>query len=88
MKDEMIRAVARVECRSEGRGNETPVAIVFGENRLEIVDVMDRAVLTSVDAGEPIRHRLWVELEDGQLCELTRVEPDGDWRVNLQRSKV
>jgi hypothetical protein len=32
-----------------------------------------------------VRHRLWVELEDGQRCELTRVTPDGTWKVRVER---
>jgi hypothetical protein len=88
MTPDFISVVAKVECRSEGRGEETPVAVIFGDDRIEIVAVLDRAVVTSVEAGEPVRHRLWVELEDGRRCELTRIEPDGEWRVNIQVSNV
>jgi len=80
-----VPAVAQVECRSEAQGEEYPVAVVFGGQRNEIIDVLDRAVLTSVRAGEPSRHRFWVELEDGTRCELTRVLPDGDWRVRFEK---
>ncbi len=79
-----LPTIARVECRSEGRGEETPVAVLLGNERLEIVDVIDRAMVTSIEAGEPVRYRLWVKLEDGRRCELTRIEPDGTWRVNVQ----
>ena len=80
-----ISIVARVECRSESRGEEHPIAVWFANQRLEIVDVIDRAMVTSVEAGGPVRHRLWVELEDGKKCELTRTEPDGTWRVKVER---
>jgi hypothetical protein len=80
-----VPAIARVECRSEVKGEDIPVAVVFGRQRLEIVDVLDRSVLTSMHAGEPLRHRLWVELQDGVRCELTRVLPDGDWRVKVEK---
>jgi len=60
------------------------VAVIFGVERLEIVDVIDRAMVTSVEAGQPVRHRMWVELEDGRRCELNRIEPDGTWRVYVQ----
>jgi hypothetical protein len=80
-----ISTVAKVECRSESRGEERPIAVWFADLRLEIVDVVDRAIVTSIEAGEPIRHRLWVELEDGRRCELTRTEPDGAWRVRVER---
>ncbi len=76
-----IQAVATVECRSESRGEEQPVAINMGGTRFEITDVIDRAMITNVEAGQPIRHRLWVELEDGSRCQLIRVLPDGPWRV-------
>jgi hypothetical protein len=47
--------------------------------------VIDRATVTSIEAGEPVRQRLWVELEDGRRCELTRIIPDGVWRVRVER---
>ena len=80
-----IDIVAKVECRSESRGEERPIAVWFANQRLEIVDVIDRAMVTSGEAGGPVRHRLWVELEDGKKCELTRTEPDGTWRVKVER---
>ena len=85
MTPHRISIVAKVECRSESRGEEKPIAVVLGGQRFEIVDVIDRAIVTSVEAGEPVRHRLWVELEDGKKCELTRTEPDGAWRVKVER---
>ena len=85
MTEDLISTIARVECRSEGCGEEKPVAVVIGGKRVEIVDVLDRAMITSIEAGEPVRHRIWVELEDGQRCELTRVTPDGTWMVRVER---
>jgi hypothetical protein len=85
MPDDFVSAIARVECRSEGRGEEKPVAVIIGGERLEIVDILDRAMITSIEAGKPVRHRLWVELEDGQRCELTRVMPAGTWMVKVER---
>jgi hypothetical protein len=83
--EDTVPLIARVECRSEGRGEERPVAVWMGGDRLEIVDVIDCAMVSSAHAGEPIRHRLWVELEDGSRCELIRVLPDGKWRVNISK---
>jgi hypothetical protein len=85
MSNGSIPIIARVECRSEGRGEEKPVAVIIGGERLEIVDVLDRAMITSIEAGEPVRHRLWVELEDGRRCGLTRSLPDGTWVVRVER---
>jgi hypothetical protein len=84
MTPHRISIVAKVECRSESRGEEHPIAVWFADQRLEIVDVLDSAMVTGVEAGEPIRHRLWVELEDGRRCELNRVEPGGEWRVRVE----
>ena len=83
MENDLIPTIARVECRSEGRGEEYPIAVILGGQRFEIVDVIDRAMITSVEAGAPIRHRLWVEIEDERRCELVRVLPDGEWRVSF-----
>lgn len=85
MPGDLIPTIARVKCRSEGRGEEIPVAVIIGEERFDIVGVIDRAMITNIEAGEPVRHRWWVELEDGRRCELTRVEPDGEWRVKMER---
>ena len=86
MSDDLISTIASVECRSEGRGEEIPLAIAIANVRYQIVSILDRAVMTSVEAGDPIRHRLWVALDDGRRCELTRIEPDGQWRVKMERS--
>jgi len=85
MVEDLISVIAKVECRSEGRGEEMPVAVVFGGERHEIADIIDRAIISSVEAGEPVRRRLWVELDDGRRCELNRIGPDGTWRVRIQR---
>jgi hypothetical protein len=85
MTPHRISIVAIVECRSESRGEERPIAVWFADQRLEIADVIDHAMVTSIEAGEPVRHRLWVELEDGNRCELTRTKPDGAWRVRVER---
>jgi hypothetical protein len=85
MTGNLVSTIAQVECRSESRGEEKPVAVIIGGERFEIVDVLDRAMITSIEAGEPVRHRLWVELEDGQRCELTRITPDGTWLVRVER---
>ncbi len=81
MSATQVPVVARVECRSEGRADEHPVAVIIGGKRLEIVDVIDRAMVTTVEAGEPVRHRLWVELENGERYELVRILPGGRWGV-------
>ena len=85
MVKDLISSIAQVECRSEGRGEEMPVAVVFGDERHEIADIIDRAVMTTVEAGDPVRYRLWVELDNGQRCELTRIGPEGTWRVKVAR---
>ena len=81
VRDPFMPVIASVECRSESRGEELPVAIVIGDERLRITDTVDRAMVTSVEAGGPVRHRLWVEVEGGRRFELIRVLPDGAWRV-------
>ena len=85
MDYDLISTIAHVECRSEGRGEEKPIAVIIGGEKLGIVDVLDRAMVTGAEAGDPVRHRLWVELEDGRRCELTRVTPDGRWVVRVER---
>ncbi len=82
-----IPLIATVECRSQSRGDDVPVAVVIGGKRFEIVDTLDRAMITSAEAGDPVRHRLWVEVSGGRRFELTRVLPDGPWRVKIATSE-
>ena len=58
--------------------------MVFGKLRLAITGVLDTAMITSINAGQPVRHRLWVEIEDKRRCELERTLPDGEWRVRFE----
>ena len=81
MNNRSISVIATVECQSQTRGEDVPVAIVIAEKRFEIVETHDRAMVTGVDAGGPITHRLWVEISDGRRFEIHRVLPDGPWRV-------
>ncbi len=76
-----ISLIAKVVCREESRGEEQPIAVVIGGERFEIVNVIDRAMVTSIEAGQPIKHRLWVEIEDARKLELSRTLPDGTWRA-------
>ena len=76
-----VPIVARVECRSDTGGEDTPLALWMGGERLEITDVLDRAVLGGTEAGAPHRHRLWVEVANGGRFELVRTLPAGRWLV-------
>jgi len=76
-----VPIVARVECRSDRAGEDTPLAVWVGGDRFEIVDVIDRAVLGGIEAGAPHRHRMWVEVTSGGRFELVRTLPGGRWLV-------
>ena len=84
MPDRSVAVIAIVECRSEGRGEELPVAVVIGGERFAITETLDRAMVTGIEAGQPVRHRLWVVIEDGRRFELSRVLPEGPWRVRTR----
>jgi hypothetical protein len=78
----MIPIVASVECRSEGSGEERPVAVVLGGRRQLIEAILEDAVIATAEAGEAHSRRLTVALaEEGQLLCLQRRLPDGPWRV-------
>lgn len=81
MHERSIPLIAKVECQSQSRGDDVPVAVVIRGERFEIVETIDRAMVTSIDAGRPITHRLWVKLDDQRRLELHRILPDGPWRV-------
>jgi hypothetical protein len=73
--------VARVECRSEGSGEEHPVAVWLADRRCLVCGVLTDAVVGPVAAGAPAERRLLVVLEEGTRLELRRRLPDGSWRV-------
>ncbi len=81
MPQQRVALIAKVECRSESRGEERPIALTVGGRRIGILDTLERALVSAADAGEPVRARFTVELEDGSLVLLERSLPDGDWRV-------
>lgn len=76
----------RVESRSETRGDERPIAVWIGRDRFDIVETLDRAMISGVEGGAPTRHRLWVKLHDGSCWELVRVLPDGTWQATAKGS--
>jgi hypothetical protein len=76
-----LAVLARVECRSEGAGEQVPVAVWLAADRVEVGEILDDALVGSSQAGEAIRRRLQVRLEDSQELVLERDLPDGDWRV-------
>jgi phage tail protein X len=76
-----VPLVAKVSCRAESRGEERPVAVTVGGRRIGVVDILERAFVGAADAGEPVRARITVELEDGSVVQLERSPPAGGWRV-------
>jgi len=80
-----VELLVRVECRSEGGGEQRPVAVRIGGSRLEIRRVLRDVLASAPVAGEPSHRRLRVELENGDRLDLLRRIPDGPWR--LLRSK-
>ena len=66
----------RVECYAGYRGEETPRAIVFGERRIEVVEVLDSWLAPS--------HRYFkLRGDDGNLYILRHDVPTGRWELTL-----
>ena len=57
------------------------MAVRIAGRRLVVVEVLDDAVMGPVTAGDVMRRRAEVRLEDGRRLRLTRVLPDGGWQV-------
>ena len=81
MPERTIPLVAHVECRSESRGKEQPIALTLGGQRITVATILERLFVAAAVAGEPVRARFTVELKDGSLVALERALPTGDWRV-------
>ncbi|NOZ95027.1 MAG: hypothetical protein GXP47_09870 [Acidobacteria bacterium] len=78
-----VPLIARVECRSEARGEDRPVAVWIGGRRF-VVEHLDQERLEGPpEAGGTVRHVVSVALEDGRRLRLERRLPEGPWRVLL-----
>jgi len=75
--------IARVECRSESRGEDRPVAVWIGGRRFAIARLSREHLAGPREAGGLVRHMAAVTLEDGRLLRLERGLPRGAWRVTL-----
>jgi hypothetical protein len=76
-----VRVIARVECRSEAAAEQLPIAVWLAEERIPVAEILADSVEGAVEAGRPAQHRVKVRLADGQVFELLRELPLGDWAV-------
>ena len=76
-----VAVLARVECRSEGAGEQIPAAVWIASSRIGVGEILDDAVIGSTEAGGGNLRRVTVRLTDGQVLVLERDLPNGDWRV-------
>lgn len=81
MLERTIPLVALVECRSESRGEEQPIALTLGGQRITVAAILERSFVAAAVAGAPVRARFTVELEDGSVVQLERSLPAGEWRA-------
>ncbi|HHQ48362.1 MAG TPA: hypothetical protein ENK19_05700 [Acidobacteria bacterium] len=75
--------IARVECRSEARGEDRPVAVWIGGRRWAIGTLSHEHLEGPREAGGTVRHVAVATLEDGRRLRLERRLPEGPWRVLL-----
>ncbi len=78
-----ISLIARVECRSEARGEDRPVAVWIGGRRFAIERLSQEHLAGPSEAGGLVRHVATAALEDGRHLRLERTLPEGPWRVTL-----
>jgi hypothetical protein len=76
-----VQVIARVECRSEGAAEQHPIAVWLAEDRIPVVEILEDSVNGPAQAGSPTVRRLRVRLADGQVLQLDRELPRGEWRV-------
>jgi len=76
-----IPLIAKVLCHSGSRGEQHPVAVIIGGTRTPIEEIVEEAVIGSIDATVPSRRVMKVRLLNGQVLELRRLLPDGEWRT-------
>jgi len=73
--------IARVICRSEGRGEQLPIAVVLAGDRIEVEEILSDGVVGPRLAGGKTERRVVVRLENGDVLHLQRKLPNGEWRV-------
>jgi len=78
-----LSLIARVECRSEARGEDRPVAVWIGGRRFVIERLSHEHLAGPAEAGGMVRHVASATLEDGRQLRLERRLPEGPWRVTL-----
>jgi len=71
----------RVECHSGWRGEETPRAILLGQERYEVEEVLDRWYDGGADSGRPVLRIFRVRLRTGETVLLEQDEGTGAWSL-------
>lgn len=76
-----VPLIARVECRSDMKGEERPVAVWIGGERLRITKLKNPRIRGSAEAGLAAFYAAEATLRDEREIGLERRLPDGEWRV-------
>ncbi len=76
-----VPLIARVECRSDTKGEERPVAVWVAGERFRVVRLSRQHLRGPAKAGEPAFYVAYASLRDGREVRLERKLPNGSWRV-------
>ncbi|NOZ78887.1 MAG: hypothetical protein GXP48_06880 [Acidobacteria bacterium] len=73
--------IARVECRSDTKGEERPVAVWIAGERFRVTHLARQHLRGPMKAGAPAFYVATATLRDGRQVKLERKLPGGPWRV-------
>jgi len=76
-----IPLIARVVCRSEGSGEQRPTAVELAGDRVEVAEILSDGIAGPGLAGGKTERRVVVKLMNGEVLDLHRILPNGEWRV-------
>lgn len=70
----------RVHTHDSARARQTPIAVTYEGERLEIAEILDAWISTGVDTAAPVIHGFVVRCRGGARFKLEHHSVDG-WRV-------
>ncbi len=76
-----VPLIAKVECRSDTKGEERPVAVWIAGERFRVTRLRRQHLRGAAEAGAPAFYVADATLRDGREVRLERKLPDGVWRV-------
>jgi hypothetical protein len=77
----------QVECYSGYKANERPIAFIFQDRRLEILEILDHWYEGGIESDTPVVNYFKVKTDDKSVFILRYVVHSDEWSVRVYGSK-